>query len=80
MTEIYRVKIKRDRSFEEVGRIVLNDNGTGFCVLDILPMKVLYIERKMTRSPMCDSSTAQGSLQDRVNSVDLLPPDGEPEE
>jgi len=45
MTAIYRVKINKHAHREDVGRMVLNRDGTGFIILkDLLPGTILYVE------------------------------------
>jgi hypothetical protein len=45
MSVLYRIKLKNPDSYTDVGRLVVNEDGTGFAVLDLLPGIVLRIER-----------------------------------
>jgi len=45
MSVLYRIKLKNQDSYTDVGRLVVNEDGTGFAVLDLLPGIVLRIER-----------------------------------
>jgi hypothetical protein len=45
MTAIYRVFVKKDAHQADVGRMVLNGDGTGFIVLkELLPGMILHVE------------------------------------
>lgn len=45
MTAIYRVFIKKHAQQADVGRMVLNGDGTGFIVLkELLPGMILHVE------------------------------------
>lgn len=51
MTGIYRVKINEDAHQGDVGRMVLNRDGTGFIILrELLPGMILYVEPQRNRA------------------------------
>lgn len=61
MSLLYRVKIKLRGSYKDVGHLVINEDGTGFGILELLPGTVLRIERNRSEVKLKAEESTQAT-------------------